>query len=716
MDEPLILKTAVISEENNDKNTVIETWTEAVENQNGHVFYLIEITGPESSGDIIKDIIKDRLNRLAATIQEKTNVPHRFEQTISAINEDLTEKASEIEMPFLNNVMVVLGVAVGKVMYLSGVGNLTAVFLHKRPDQKYQIFNLSRNIETEQEHRSWQKLFSVVLDGDLHPQDIFYISNLSLSQEIEPEELNNILTTLPPQGAAIKIRQSFPLDTNLALFIMKVEGKDEQFSPISAPASLQQLRTAREQTDQILSEQKPTFLKNFFRKILNSILKNKGIKKLFKFFLRLVVSSIKLIFVIIFDVIKWSGYLGKKLASAKRKEVFEETNNKIKKAYVFVTGRFVRLPKTSKYLIVAALGLVLVLSGSLLLISRGREAAEERAAFEKAIAKTETLINEASGSLIYKNESRAKTVLKEASTVLSSITVDRPEEEKKIQDLSNQIKKISDSLLRINEVSPETIASLSSITNPPTISAIAFLNGEIYTLGSDKVIYKINSNNKTFESTSLNETAGSGLEASSEDQFIFWLDDRVGLDVFEPNEKKLTATDIKPNGNEKWVDLYAYADRIYVLATNSGLASQIYKVAYTGTDLGQPVSWLKSPTSDLSDAVSLAVDGTVFALRNNGKILRFVGGRDVAWTQGEVEPALTSATDLWTSANSSYLYILDPTGQRVIVYEKETGNLKIQYHNPTFANLSDFIIDEANKIIYLLGNGNVYKIEASQLK
>ena len=49
-------------------------------------------------------------------------------------------------------------------LLLGVVRGVTALFLHRTPSQRYQVFNLSRSIQTEQALPTWEKAFAVVLD------------------------------------------------------------------------------------------------------------------------------------------------------------------------------------------------------------------------------------------------------------------------------------------------------------------------------------------------------------------------------------------------------------------------------------------------------------------------------------------------------------------------------------------------------------------------
>jgi len=105
------------------------------------------------------------------------------------------------------------------------------------------------------------------------------------------------------------------------------------------------------------------------------------------------------------------------------------------------------------------------------------------------------------------------------------------------------------------------------------------------------------------------------------------------------------------------------------------------------------------------------VDGYIYTLQNDGKILKLSqGGRENYSEEIKIEPALNSASKIFTTEDSQNLYILDPAGRRFIILDKETVELKQQYFSDKFNNLKDFIIDEAGSKVYLLNGAQVFVV------
>jgi len=124
-----------------------------------------------------------------------------------------------------------------------------------------------------------------------------------------------------------------------------------------------------------------------------------------------------------------------------------------------------------------------------------------------------------------------------------------------------------------------------------------------------------------------------------------------------------------------------------------------------GYDKGS--AWLKTDT-DIHDAVSLAIDGDLFLLKSDGQILKFVSGYQQEFTIAGLDPKLENPTEIWTYNNLKYLYILEPTHKRVVVLDKN-GQMLQQYTSDSWQNPTGMIVDEENKVIYILDNNKIHR-------
>lgn len=125
--------------------------------------------------------------------------------------------------------------------------------------------------------------------------------------------------------------------------------------------------------------------------------------------------------------------------------------------------------------------------------------------------------------------------------------------------------------------------------------------------------------------------------------------------------------------------------------------------------------WVKGGGEDLRDALSITIDGSVFVGTSSGKILKYHLGDKTDFAPGRVEPALKSITRILAPAESAYLYLLVPETKRVVVLIKETGALAAQYTSPAFDALSDIVVDESKKTVYLKNGTAVFAVPLGHL-
>jgi hypothetical protein len=79
-----------------------------------------------------------------------------------------------------------------------------------------------------------------------------------------------------------------------------------------------------------------------------------------------------------------------------------------------------------------------------------------------------------------------------------------------------------------------------------------------------------------------------------------------------------------------------------------------------------------------------------------------------------VFPALVSANAIYTNEEAGFVYILDKTGKRIVVLDKD-GNYKAQYFSDRLSEANDLVVSEAQKKIILLAGSKLYFIEIKHL-
>lgn len=139
-----------------------------------------------------------------------------------------------------------------------------------------------------------------------------------------------------------------------------------------------------------------------------------------------------------------------------------------------------------------------------------------------------------------------------------------------------------------------------------------------------------------------------------------------------------------------------------------------FSVKYSGrtyklTDnqiLRNDADWLKEP-QDLSSAIDLAIDGSIYVLLPD-TIKKFYKGEEKKISLTKITNPLNNPRQIYATENHKFIYILE--ANRVLVYQKD-GALAAQYLSPQFINLKGIHVTPDDKILYLLNNNEVLKID-----
>lgn len=709
-----------------------------VEERGGFVFLIAYAKKENADTEVLLQVLTDQTRRLADSFGKEANPQHRFEQFLGALNETLAEHVREgrwnVPVEHLN---ALVGIATSTEMYLSGTGELIALFLHKKPSQRYQIFNLFRSLQTEQSLPTWEKTFAVVLDGDLHPGDVFCITDKDLQRAIPTDELNHVLSSLPPVGAVEKIRQYFAHKDSLLLTVLKIS--DEVTSPppgrgssaaLKSNLSVEAFNATEDTTDRLLDDQRPS-LTALLKKII-SVLRPKsdaksrllgdlqssgGMKDLMRRTGRMLWRVIGILL----------RHTAKQLSAGWRilknkderirvKKQIQIKQRRIQGSVQSFLGFFRGTSPSTRYLIggiaIAVIALVIGVSA----ISKSQARAQQEEAYQSDLAAIEDLMERAAGAVIYKDENQARSLYVNAQTLIESLPTDTLEREEKSQELVNDLQTALNEIRHLVTIpNPPLLADLETLTDGVFANAITLASGNVLVAGSDGRLYQYNRTEKRFDVVANLEAGSlSPVAMSQEDGRTYLLGaDGQAYGVSFENQALTTLT----QKDGRWVDVEAYANRLYFLRPTSDAGEgQIVRSTRSGSSFDQETEWITSRTVSFDTATSLTIDGSAYVLMTDGSVSRFANGSEEGWSTGVVDPRITQASKIWTNSESAYLYVLEPATQRLIVFKKDTGEFVVQYRSDAFQGLTDFVIDEAGYTMYLLAGSKLYSIAPSHLE
>ena len=176
----------------------------------GGIFGVFSVTSRNADDrERFLHILKSHLEEMRSDIVlDEVNIPRRFEAMLVRLNADLARFSEHHRIP-LKHSNIILGVMTNTQVFFSGIGTHHALFLHQTAERRYVVYELDAQL-TSQEH-TWGKPLVTVLDGELHPGDVFYVATRIPPHALNLGDVQDILVTLPPNGALERIQQFVPI-------------------------------------------------------------------------------------------------------------------------------------------------------------------------------------------------------------------------------------------------------------------------------------------------------------------------------------------------------------------------------------------------------------------------------------------------------------------------------------------------------------------------
>lgn len=692
--------------------TTFELLIPLPENQ-GYVFTLVQLDRACEGTEQFFATLSQELERLVATFNHQANVQHRFEQFLAGLNSSLAQhvRVGHWNIP-IEQIHALVGILSYETILFSGVGELFALFLRRDAQtQRYQVFNLFRGIQAEQALVTWEKLFAVVLDGHIDTGDVLALSNQNIQQAIDTHSLNTILSTLPPKSAAENIRPYFGPKDPLALIILKAEQDPQIHTVTPSQHSVDQMVQTTEETELLLGDQTRQVqyvVQNVQKSVKKHFQGRSGLlfRPLWNIFLSVVTVLGKMAFALGGWFIKIIPLLSK---PSYRSHLASQWSIWRRASF----PKLHRLPKSTRLLILIACVLVGIILISIWGVSRASERSDALKVYNEKVSEVESRIEQAAGSIIYKDEPQALLFYEQAEALAKALPSEDPGQQEQQRSLLERIEQGLKELRHIITINdPAIFADLSSLGSGKVL--VATKNGLVAISRSGTMNQFHREDGAPLleaQSLGINEEI---IAASVEEDRLWLLTSSGAIYTWVSGDTLATKTELQAPANTVWSDLESYGDRLYVLSPAGG-GNEAQIIRFDGNKPQTETRWIRSQSSDLKNAVGLAIDGTIFVLTKEGNLVRFVSGSEIGWEPGSINPNIEQATRLWTDAQSRFVYILEPSRSRIVVFQKENGAFITQYQSAAFVGSQDLFIDEAKRQMYVLTQTTIYQIQASHL-
>ncbi|MBI5755233.1 hypothetical protein HZA41_03380, partial [Candidatus Peregrinibacteria bacterium] len=200
------------------------------------------------------------------------------------------------------------------------------------------------------------------------------------------------------------------------------------------------------------------------------------------------------------------------------------------------------------------------------------------------------------------------------------------------------------------------------------------------------------------------EMVVSGSYFEDRDALVFLMKSGRVVEYQDNRFSFMDTDDVKWKGG---VDIAAYSNKLYIL---SPAENQIWRYVRRRDKYGSAEAYAVG--GDFKEVVDLAIDGSVYALKKSGGILKFYTGKaeDFVINKAPIT-ALSSPTKIFTDLDLSQIYILEPSEKRVLVLNKDqkTGNVIYNAQYVFDFEIQDIAVEKMSGKLYLLAGSKIYE-------
>ncbi|MDD3007048.1 MAG: hypothetical protein PHX30_05745 [Candidatus Pacebacteria bacterium] len=188
-----------------------------------------------------------------------------------------------------------------------------------------------------------------------------------------------------------------------------------------------------------------------------------------------------------------------------------------------------------------------------------------------------------------------------------------------------------------------------------------------------------------------------------------------GSEFLSFNLKNSQLQKLSTKADNAFTDFATYGRYIYLLSPAS---NQIYKYQKSDQSLDSETEWLKS--GDIGNAVSLAIDQYVYILTSDGQVKKYYTGEELVSEDGskfaikQPSDAITNPTGIYTSTDQKYLYIAEPSKNRIALFDKTSGALIKQVVSDEFSDIRDIFVDAEEGDMAVLVKNKIVKIDLTK--
>jgi len=181
-------------------------------------------------------------------------------------------------------------------------------------------------------------------------------------------------------------------------------------------------------------------------------------------------------------------------------------------------------------------------------------------------------------------------------------------------------------------------------------------------------------------------------------------------------------TQIRPTSDANTNQLIASSDTVTTGTQLSAFGTSAYLLSPKDRDIyryaidedgnaSEATSWVRSaPGIEFDTISSMIIDGDIWLATQNGEIFNLRSGNLQDFEVTGLEEPFTGVLQLFTTGESDFLYVLEPSQRRLVRLNKD-GTFDREYTSASLASVVSFVIDEPAAIGYAASGSLVYRLE-----
>ena len=373
---------------------------------------------------------------------------------------------------------------------------------------------------------------------------------------------------------------------------------------------------------------------------------------------------------------------------------------------------FKNAPKTTKILLAIVIIFIIIFIFGIRSLSEKKKVDTTIRGVAEQLEHARVKKDNADSALIYNNQQKARIDLQEALNLANEVNRSgyyKDESDKlilSIQEIQDRMEKVT----RVN--TPNMVGDFANIAGTLKTPAMVAIERNIFTFDPvTNAIYSLNLDNKetkTASQTSQGIGYFRGATPLFAEKSILLTTDTPGLAMFDTQRSELIKQEVKLPSDLKNIDASSiFGSRLYLLSTAQKMIYGFSKTL-SGYDGGN--AWLTDNTITADKATGMGVDGYIYLLMDDGKIIKMLRGKPVEFKQEATTTPIVKPSRLLIYDGMKHLYVLDQAQKRVLVYDT-VGNLTNQFVFPTAKELRDIAISSKEETLYVLDETRVYSVQ-----